>query len=98
MVRLPPKSTRTHTLVPYTTLVRSRRGARELAGDLDAPGNARRVVDRAVVDVVAFFTLVLAQVVPVAHVHHRLVGALGAGQHADHVARGFLGDRAVQVV
>src|SRR3546814_16639364 len=60
MIRRPPRSTRTDTLFPYTTLFRS---------------------------------LVLAQVVPVAHVHHRLVGALGAGQNADHVARGFLGDR-----
>src|SRR3546814_11718534 len=37
MIRLPPRSTRTHTLFPYTTLFRSQSGqrqARRLAGDV----------------------------------------------------------------
>ncbi len=66
-------------------------------GDFQNAGDAGGVVDRAVVDVVARLALVLAQVVPVRHVDHGLVGALVARQDADHVARRLLGDGAVQI-
>src|SRR3546814_6694810 len=35
MIRLPPSSTRTHTLFPYTPLVRSYKGARVTAVDIE---------------------------------------------------------------
>ena len=59
---------------------------REGIGHLQDAGHAGGVVHRAVVDVVAFLALMLAQVVPVGHVQHGFVRAGGARQHAHHVA------------
>src|SRR3546814_16077945 len=42
MVRRPPRSTRTDTLFPYTTLFRSERGQREADGDQERPRAAHR--------------------------------------------------------
>src|SRR3546814_5370581 len=52
MIRLPPRSTRTDTLFPYTTLFRSRRlvlavGAAAIAGTADAGHKRKRAFDRA---------------------------------------------------
>src|SRR3546814_2647295 len=41
MIRRPPRSTRTVTLFPYTTLFRSVSGVRELIGKYAATGNQR---------------------------------------------------------
>src|SRR3546814_14603116 len=41
MIRRPPRSTRTDTLFPYTTLFRSRRGAHHLRGRGRRPGQLR---------------------------------------------------------
>src|SRR3546814_7190476 len=53
MIRRPPRSTRTDTLFPYTTLFRSRRGGRSRMRARRSPRwsvQRRRVVGRAVVD------------------------------------------------
>src|SRR3546814_6771622 len=44
MIRRPPRSTRTNTLFPYTTLFRSRRGLREVL--LRQRGGAEAVAER----------------------------------------------------
>src|SRR3546814_3760549 len=50
MIRLPPRSTRTDTLFPYTSLFRSRFGFRpEHASRIDEPVKGRRV-DRAEIE------------------------------------------------
>src|SRR3546814_1682193 len=41
MIRRPPRSTRTDTLFPYTTLFRSDRGSNEEISELVLAGNAR---------------------------------------------------------
>src|SRR3546814_7433028 len=43
MIRLPPRSTRTDTLFPYTTLFRSRRSDRVPDGDVLLPARARLI-------------------------------------------------------
>src|SRR3546814_6390623 len=52
MIRRPPRSTRTDTLFPYTTLFRSAHGADGLAGIAtdDRPGAVEHALDHAVVD------------------------------------------------
>src|SRR3546814_15257710 len=45
MIRRPPRSTRTDTLFPYTTLVRSRLRRGREAGQLDHPGAGRGGAD-----------------------------------------------------
>src|SRR3546814_324301 len=40
MIRLPPRSTRTDTLFPYTTLFRSRRSAQRVAAHRSPPARA----------------------------------------------------------
>src|SRR3546814_6316386 len=46
MIRRPPRSTRTDTLFPYTTLFRSGRRARDHAGAVPEPARQRRERDR----------------------------------------------------
>uniref|UniRef100_A0A0N5A4S5 LigA n=1 Tax=Parastrongyloides trichosuri TaxID=131310 RepID=A0A0N5A4S5_PARTI len=65
-------------------------GARPLseqAGDLHDARDARRIVDGAVIDVVAVLGRGAAIGVPVGAEHHRLVRVFGSGQAADDVAR-----------
>ena len=68
----------------------------ELAGDLQQRGDARAVVDRAVVDLVTLQRRVVAQVIPVRGIDHRLVRLVRALHHADHVVAERMGDVAVQ--
>src|SRR3546814_20095310 len=48
MIQRPPRSTRTDTLFPYTTLFRSRRLFPDRHGDADRPGGEERHPDRGV--------------------------------------------------
>src|SRR3546814_8094864 len=50
MIRRPPRSTRTYTLFPYTTLFRSARTVRLCGRDRDRGGDADRVVRAAAAD------------------------------------------------
>src|SRR3546814_18081540 len=44
MIRRPPRSTRTDTLFPYTTLFRSEQPEREMAGGIAEPGHNEAVL------------------------------------------------------
>src|SRR3546814_13363482 len=50
MIRRPPRSTRTDTLFPYTTLFRSTIGFRQRADDAEVERDETRIVDLAGVD------------------------------------------------
>src|SRR3546814_8924818 len=65
MIRRPPRSTRTDTLFPYTTLFRSHRGARE------APQVAVRDPVRERLDEAAFEQFLARRRVAADPVHHR---------------------------
>ena len=58
--------------------------------------DARRIVDRAIADVVASHGRAAAKVVPMPGIENIFVGALGARQHADDVARHLLGNFVVE--
>src|SRR3546814_3074424 len=68
MIRRPPRSTRTDTLFPYTTLFRSQADGRR-GSDL-ATGDAHREVDRVVAGVVVGVRLLAA-------LRHRIGGGVG---------------------
>src|SRR3546814_16790548 len=72
MILQPPRSTRSDPLFPDTTLFRSFR-------DLDDAGGARRIVECAIVDLVAIERAVAAELVPVRSVDDVLVTQLRIG-------------------
>src|SRR3546814_13960724 len=80
MIRLPPRSTRTDTLFPYTTLFRAELGPQALgAGAVARPALERAAQRRTAVDIVVLGPLVVAARHAVEHVAgDRFAGALAA--------------------